>query len=59
MPAMTIMIKAKTKEELKKQTTNKIKDAAKRGLQYVRQGYSDSRVRKVKGGYEIEILVHS
>lgn len=59
MPAMTIMIKAKTKEELKKQTTNKIKKAAKKGLQYVRQGYSDSRVRKVKGGYEIEILVHS
>ena len=59
MPAMTITIKAKTREELKKQATNKIKDAAKKGLQYVKQGYSDSRVRKVKGGYEIEILVHS
>lgn len=59
MPALTITIKAKTKEELKKQATNKIKDAAKKGLQYVKQGYSDNRVRKVKGGYEIEILVHS
>ena len=59
MPAMTITVKAKTKEELKKQAATKIKEAAKKGLQYVKQGYSDNRVKKVKDGYEIEILVHS
>ncbi|MBI2485961.1 MAG: hypothetical protein HYW01_03205 [Deltaproteobacteria bacterium] len=59
MPAMTITVKAKTKEELKKQAAIKIKEAAKKGLQYVKQGYNDSRVKKVRDGYEIEISVHS
>jgi hypothetical protein len=59
MPAMLITVKAKTKEELKKQAEKKIKEAAKRGLQYVKQGYDDKRVKKVKDGYEIEISVHS
>jgi hypothetical protein len=59
MPAMTITVKAKTKEELKKQVTIKIKGAAKKGLQYVKQGYNDNRVKKVRDGYEIEISVHS
>jgi len=59
MPAMMITVKAKTRDELKKQAAKKIKEAAKRGLQYVKQGYDDRRVKKVKGGYEIEISVHS
>jgi len=59
MPAMTITVKAKTKDQLKRQTTRKINEAAKKGLSYVKQGYSDSRVKKLKDGYEIEISVHS
>ncbi|GBD38353.1 MAG: hypothetical protein KatS3mg078_1336 [Deltaproteobacteria bacterium] len=59
MPAMMITVRAKTKEELKKKVARKLKEAARRGLQYVKQGYSDSRVKKVKGGYEIELWVHS
>ncbi len=59
MPAMTITVKARTKGELKKQATRKINEAAKKGLSYVKQGYSDSRVKKLKNGYEIEISVHS
>ncbi|HWP91013.1 MAG TPA: hypothetical protein VNN20_02285 [Thermodesulfobacteriota bacterium] len=59
MPAMMITVKAKTKEELKKLATKRIKEAAKKGLQYVKQGYDDRRVKKIKDGYEIEISVHS
>ena len=59
MPAMMITVKAKTKEELKKLATKRIREAAKKGLQYVKQGYDDKRVRKIKDGYEIEISVHS
>ncbi len=59
MPAMTITVKARTKDELKKQAAKKINEAAKKGLPYVKQGYSDSRVKKLKDGYEIEISVHS
>jgi hypothetical protein len=59
MPAMMITVKAKTKDELKKLATKRIREAAKKGLQYVKQGYDDRRVRKIKGGYEIEISVHS
>jgi hypothetical protein len=56
---MMITVKAKTKQELKKQATRRIREAAKKGLQYVKQGYDDRRVRRIKGGYEIEISVHS
>jgi hypothetical protein len=59
MPAMMITVKAKTKEELKKLATKRIREAAKKGLQYVKQGYDDRRVKKIKDGYEIEISVHS
>ena len=59
MPAIVITVKAKTKDELKKRTTEKIKEAAKKGFQYVKQGYNDNRVKKVKDGYEIELWVHS
>ena len=59
MPAMMITVKAKTKEELKKLAAKRIREAAKKGLQYVKQGYDDKRVRKIRNGYEIEISVHS
>ncbi len=59
MPGMMITVKAKTKEELKKLATKRIREAAKKGLQYVKQGYDDRRVKKIKDGYEIEISVHS
>lgn len=59
MPAMLITVKAKTKEELKKKAEQKIREAAKKGLQYVLHGYNEKRVKKIKGGYEIELSVHS
>ncbi|MEE9252783.1 MAG: hypothetical protein V3U74_05470 [Thermodesulfobacteriota bacterium] len=59
MPAKIITIKAKTKGALKGLATRRIREAAKIGLQYVKEGYKDSKVRKVKGGYEIDISVHS
>ena len=59
MPAMLITVKAKTKGELKKRAEGKIKEAAKKGLQYVLYSYNDNRVKKIKGGYEIELSVHS
>ncbi len=58
MPAIVMTVKARTKDELKKRAEEKIREAAKKGFQYVRQGYSDNRVKKVKGGYEIELWVH-
>ena len=59
MPAMFITVKAKTKDELKKKAMEKIKEAERKGFQYVRQGYNDNRAKKVKDGYEIELWVHS
>ncbi len=59
MPAMLITVKAKTKEELKKKAEQKIREAAKKGLQYVLHGYSENRVKRIKDGYEIEVSVHS
>ena len=59
MPAMLITVKAKTKGELKKKAEQKIREAAKKGLQYVMHGYNEKRVKKIKGGYEIELSVHS
>ncbi len=59
MPAMIITVKAKSKTELKKQVAKKIKEASKRGLQYISQGYSDNRVKKVKGEYQIDLTIHS
>jgi hypothetical protein len=58
MPAIVMTVKARTKDELKKRAEEKIREAAKKGFQYVRQGYRDNRVKKVKGGYEIELWVH-
>lgn len=58
MPAMIITVKAGTKDQLKKRAAEKIKEASKKGFQYVKQGYNNNRVKKVKGGYEIELWVH-
>ena len=56
---MLITVKAKTKGELKKRAEEKIREAAKKGLQYIMHGYNEKRVKKIKGGYEIELSVHS
>jgi len=59
MPAMIITVKARSKTELKRQVAEKIKQVSKKGLQYISQGYSDNRVKRVKGGYQIDLTVHS
>lgn len=59
MPAKTLTVKAKNKEELKKNVEKALKDASKRGLIFVKQGYKESRIKKSGGEYEIEIEVHS
>ncbi len=59
MPAKTLTVKAKNKTDLKKKVDRAIKDASKKGLIFIKQGYRDSRVKKSKGQYEIEIQVHS
>jgi hypothetical protein len=59
MPAKTLTVKAKNKEELKKNVEKALRDASKRGLIFVKQGYKESRIKKSKGEYEIEIEVHS
>jgi hypothetical protein len=59
MPAMLITVRAKTKEELKRKVEQQIREASKKGLQYVMYGYNDNRVKKIKSGYEIEVSVHS
>ena len=59
MPAIVMTVRARTKDQLKKRTEEKIKEAAKRGFIYVKLGYNNNRVKKVKDGYEIELWVHS
>ena len=59
MPAKIVTVKAKTKEELQKQVAKKIKELSKKGLDYISHGYDSRRVKNIKGGYEIEITVHS
>ncbi|HSC33848.1 MAG TPA: hypothetical protein VLG45_01115 [Thermodesulfobacteriota bacterium] len=59
MPAKTLTVKAKNKEELKKNVEKALRDASKRGLIFVKQGYKESRIKKSRGEYEIEIEVHS
>ena len=59
MPAKIISVKAKTKEELKKKAEKEIKQAAQKGFSYIKQGYNEKKVTKIKDGYEIVIEVHS
>lgn len=59
MPAKTLTVKAKSKTDLKKKVDKAIKDASRHGLIFIKQGYRDSRVKKSKGQYEIQIEVHS
>lgn len=59
MPAKTLTVRAKNKEELRKNVEKALKDASKHGMIFVKQGYKESRIKKSKGEYEIEIEVHS
>lgn len=59
MPAKIITLNSKTKTDLKKKYNKAIKDASKQGMSYVLVGYDDRRIKKAKGGYELEVTVHS
>jgi len=59
MPAKTLTVSAKNKTELKTKVEKAVKDAAKNGFIFVKSGFKESRIKKSKGGYEIEIEVHS
>lgn len=59
MPAKTLTVRAKNKDELRKNVEKALKDASRHGMIFVKQGYKENRVKKSKGGYEIEIEVHS
>ncbi len=59
MPAKTLTVRAKNKEELRKNVQRALKEASKHGMIFVKQGYKESRVKKSRGEYEIEIEVHS
>jgi hypothetical protein len=59
MPAKTMTVRAKNKADLRKSVEKALKDAYKKGMIFVKQGYKDNRIKKSKGEYEIEIEVHS
>lgn len=59
MPARILKIEAKTKDELRKRYSKTVKKAYKDGFVYVKEGYDDNRVKRVKGGYELSITVHT
>lgn len=59
MPAKTLTVSAKNKTELKTKVDKAVKDAAKNGFIFIKSGFKESRIKKSKGGYEIEIEVHS
>lgn len=59
MPAKNLTIRAKNKSDLKKKADKAIKEASKKGFVFIKQGYKDSRVKKSKGEYQIDIEVHS
>ncbi len=59
MPAKTLTVRAKNKEELKKNVEKALKEASRHGMIFVKQGYKESRIKKSRGEYEIEIEVHS
>lgn len=59
MPAKTLTVSAKKKTELKAKVEKAVKDAAKQGFTFIKSGYREDKVKKSKGGYEIEIEVHS
>ena len=52
-------MRAKNKEELRKNVDKVLKDASRKGMIFVKQGYKENRIKKSKGEYEIEIEVHS
>jgi hypothetical protein len=59
MPAKSLTISAKNKTELRTKVDKALKDAAKKGFIFIKSGFREDKVKKSKGGYEIEIEVHS
>jgi len=59
MPAKILKIVAKTKTDLKTKYSKIIKKAYKDGFVYVKDGYDNNRIKKVKGGYELSVTVHT
>jgi hypothetical protein len=59
MPAKTLTVRAKNKEDIRKNFDKVLKDASRKGMIFVKQGYKESRIKKSRGEYEIEIEVHS
>ncbi len=59
MPAKTLTVRGKNKEELKKNVVKALKEASRHGMVFVKQGYKENRIKKSRGEYEIEIEVHS
>lgn len=59
MPAMTVTVKSKSKEGLKRQVTKKLRELKNKGMEYVTMGYNEKNIRKTKNGYEIDISAHS
>lgn len=59
MPAKTVTVKSKTKTNLKKQVSRRIKELGDKGLIYITQGYDHRKVKRIKDGYQIDISVHS
>lgn len=59
MPAMTVTVKSKSKDGLKRQVSKRLKELRKKGMEYVTRGFDEKHIRKTKDGYEIDIAVHS
>ena len=55
MPAKTLTVRAKNKEDLRKNVDKVLKDASRKGMIFVKQGYKESRIKKSRGEYEIDI----
>ncbi len=59
MPAKILKVSGKTKADLQKNYASTVKKASKQGLIYVKEGYDDKKIKRIKGGYELNITVHS
>ena len=59
MPAKILKIVAKNKTDLKTKYSKTIKKAYKDGFVYVKDGYDKNRIKRVKGGYELSVTVHT
>lgn len=52
-------ISANTLEELKQKAQAWIREAKAAGLTDIRRGWDESRVKKTKNGYKIQLWAHS